>query len=787
VLQASDSCRLRGLASNRSNSKVPISVPAASQRTSLRSPAELVGSPEAIRWVIPLLVAITGAIIAFLGQRSLRASNEELTRSRFVEETAMVADSVGEALATADPLMDRFVQYVQSSGVTIDGTLRPERSAAMGDLSHEMASIVRAHQGVVYASVSYPNGAFIGSFMDGEKRLIAQVSRAPGESDGVLGPGKVTRLDLVGTAGLRERETVSSSYDPRKRPFYILAAEKRARAWTDPYVFYDNKFTGITRTEPIYAKGVLACVLTIDFDVHTLSRLVTARQGTTGVSMVLHTDDGTLLALPEAMIPPGAASEHPLRYQDVSDLGFSTFFTKPVTEREGWHELTGTQERLLTLSSPVKAIAGSSWAVTAFIPESIHSASFRRHQFRSLLALGVALLFSVMMGSLAASYLQRAQRKLKEAEEDARNAESRAAKAEGVARQLGSYELVQRLGLGGMGEVWRATHRLLPRDAAVKLIRADSVDADTLPELQMRFRREARTMAQLRCRSTVSILDYGIAADGSLFLVMELLEGVDLSRMMKLVGPMPVERMLTMMNQICASLAEAHALGIVHRDIKPANVFLARVGDEVDLVKVLDFGLVHLARIEEPVTHTEEVPPVLTIQMSERAPASLPSTDDANLTQAGASLGTPSYMAPEQVLGHAVSPATDVYALGVLMVFMITGRLLFERAETHAVMMAHVVDAVPDFETWTAHKLPAALSALIRTCLEKKPESRPKDAGELRASLRAIEEKLAIRWTEERAHALWATLPKAEVELAAAADSEDDSGTGARLTIAEAR
>jgi serine/threonine protein kinase len=750
----------------------------------LRSPAELVGSPEAIRWVIPLLVAITGAMIAFLGQRALRSSNEELTRARFVEETAMVADSVSEALATADPLMDRFAQYVQNADVTIDGTVRPERSPAMGDLSHEMASIVRAHQGVVYASVSYPNGAFIGSFMNADKRLVTQVSRAPGEPDGVLGPGSVTRFDLVGTEGLRARETVKSSYDPRTRPFYILAAEKHARVWTDPYVFYDNRFTGITRTEPVYVKGALAFVLTIDFDVHALSRLVTARQGTTGVSMLLHTDDGTLLALPEAMIPPGAASDHPLRYQDVADLGFSTFFTKPVSERQGWHQLTGTQERLLALSSPVKAISGSSWAVTAFIPESIHSATFRRHQLRSLLALGVALLFSIVMGSLAARYLQRAQRTLKEAQEAALQAESRAVKAEGVARQLGSYELVQRLGLGGMGEVWRATHRLLPRDAAVKLIRADSVDADSLPELQMRFRREARTLAQLRCRSTVSILDYGIAADGSLFLVMELLEGVDLSRMMKLVGPMPAERMLAMMNQICASLAEAHALGIVHRDIKPANVFLARVGDEVDLVKVLDFGLVHLAGIEEPGTHTQDVPPVLTIQMSEHAPALLPS-DDANLTQAGASLGTPSYMAPEQVLGHAVSPATDVYALGVLMVFMITGRSLFARDETHAVMMAHVVDAVPDFETWTAQKIPEALSVLIRTCLEKKPESRPKNAAELRASLRTIEEGLAARWTEERARALWATLPKAETELAAADHSAEENSTRERITIAE--
>jgi serine/threonine-protein kinase len=139
-----------------------------------------------------------------------------------------------------------------------------------------------------------------------------------------------------------------------------------------------------------------------------------------------------------------------------------------------------------------------------------------------------------------------------------------------------------------MGEVWQASHRLLPRDAAIKVIRPEVLQGQDAEQVQLRFRREARSLAQLRSRNTVSVLDYGVARDGSLFLVMELLEGLDTSNLVKSFGPLPPERAVFLMMQVCRSLAEAHALGLVHRDLKPANIFVSKLADEVDVVKVLE-------------------------------------------------------------------------------------------------------------------------------------------------------------------------------------------------------
>jgi hypothetical protein len=172
---------------------------------------------------------------------------------------------------------------------------------------------------------------------------------------------------------------------------------------------------------------------------------------------------------------------------------------------------------MLSVSSQVTEVGTPAWMVTSLVPESVHGAIVARHRNRSLLALAAALGLSIITGALVARYMQRAQRIAELAHLEARAAEARAVQAEGVAKKLGSYELVRCLGKGGMGEVWRASRRLQPKDAAIKLIRTDQVPHGQPGELQMRFRREARSLAQLRSRNTVNIFDYGVAADGSLF------------------------------------------------------------------------------------------------------------------------------------------------------------------------------------------------------------------------------------------------------------------------------
>jgi serine/threonine protein kinase len=160
-----------------------------------------------------------------------------------------------------------------------------------------------------------------------------------------------------------------------------------------------------------------------------------------------------------------------------------------------------------------------------------------------------------------------------------------------AARELGSYSLEERLGEGGMGEVWRARHRMLARPAAIKLIRPSLISPERAAELQKRFENEAQVISQLRSPHTVELFDFGVAEQGTFYYVMELLDGLDVDALVRRFGPVPAERAVFLLRQVCHSLAEAEARGLVHRDIKPANIFLCRYGEDHDFVKVLDFGL----------------------------------------------------------------------------------------------------------------------------------------------------------------------------------------------------
>jgi serine/threonine-protein kinase len=190
-----------------------------------------------------------------------------------------------------------------------------------------------------------------------------------------------------------------------------------------------------------------------------------------------------------------------------------------------------------------------------------------------------------------------------------------------------------------MGEVWRARHRFLARPAAVKLIRPETLgggDEDRALVALRRFEREAQAIAGLRSPNTIQIYDFGVADDGTFFYVMELLDGLDLETLVERHGPLPQERVVELLLQVCDSLSEAHEQGLLHRDIKPANIFVCRYGHRFDVVKVLDFGLVR----------------------------TLGNADDARLTREGTLAGTPAYIAPEQAMGDTVDHRADLYSLG---------------------------------------------------------------------------------------------------------------------------
>ncbi len=300
-----------------------------------------------------------------------------------------------------------------------------------------------------------------------------------------------------------------------------------------------------------------------------------------------------------------------------------------------------------------------------------------------------------------------------------------------AARDIGQYTLEERLGSGGMGEVWRARHRMLIRPAAIKLIRRDALGSSPAgPDVMLRrFEREARTTAALKSPHTVQLYDFGVADDGTLYYVMELLEGVDLETLVRRFGPVPAERAVHVLRHACHSLAEAHQAGLVHRDIKPANLFLIRAGIEHDFVKVLDFGLVKLG------------------------PARA-GPDAVKLTDMGAVAGTPAYAAPEVALGEAnVDRRADLYSLGCVGYWLLTGRLVFEGESALKVLMDHARTEPPPPSRRTELPIPVDLERIIMDCLAKDPARRPQTAGELAARLDACH--VDNPWTAERAEKWW--------------------------------
>jgi eukaryotic-like serine/threonine-protein kinase len=330
------------------------------------------------------------------------------------------------------------------------------------------------------------------------------------------------------------------------------------------------------------------------------------------------------------------------------------------------------------------------------------------------------------------------------------------------AREVGSYRLQKRLGIGGMGEVWSAKHQMLARPAAIKLIRPQilaSHGPEEAKRLLKLFEREAQTTASLTCPNTIQLFDYGVTMDGTFYYVMELLNGYDLQTLVKQFGKQTPERTAYLMIQASDSLHEAHEHQFVHRDLKPANIFTCRYGGDVDFVKVLDFGLV----MDRRPTEEELQKPGL--------------------------IGTPAVMAPEMVRFNApVDQRADIYALGCVAYWLLTRERVFE-AENRAdmlVMHAHQRPVPPSKRANIS--IPSELEELILQCLEKNPNKRPQTARELGDRLRALD--LAQQWTRERREEWWrehaltrepAVTPNTPSSVPAPPESEELAGPDVHL------
>lgn len=290
------------------------------------------------------------------------------------------------------------------------------------------------------------------------------------------------------------------------------------------------------------------------------------------------------------------------------------------------------------------------------------------------------------------------------------------------ARQVGQYRLRRRLGSGGMGEVFLAEHVLLRRPCAIKIIRPEQAGD---PTVLSRFEREVQSTAGLTHWNTVEIYDYGRTDDGTFYYVMEYLPGLSLQELVEKSGPLPPARAVHFLRQACAALREAHARGLIHRDIKPSNVFACERGGVRDVVKLLDFGLVQSTGL---------------------------TPEDLRLTMKGTILGSPPFMAPEQAAGKMTDERSDIYSLGAVGYFLLTGQPPFVRETAMEMMLAHAYEPATSLRQ-SRPETPDDLDAVLLRCLEKDPSRRFSSVSELDAALSAC--GCAEEWTEERAAAWW--------------------------------
>jgi hypothetical protein len=343
--------------------------------------------------------------------------------------------------------------------------------------------------------------------------------------------------------------------------------------------------------------------------------------------------------------------------------------------------------------------------------EAFHPVYILRRTFRVLMVLLIAAAVGIFLAMLIIARQQRALQK-----------------ATLAAKQLGQYALEEKLGAGGMGTVYKARHAMLRRPTAVKLLDVDKMSRSAIA----RFEREVQLTSALTHPNTVAVFDYGRTPEGIFYYAMEYLDGLNLDDLVTRFGPIPEARVVYLLRQVCGSLAEAHASGLVHRDVKPANIFLTRRGGMYDFVKVLDFGLVKAVASEE----------------------------NANFTNPNAVTGTPLYLSPEAI-NHPeqVDARTDVYAIGAVGYFLLTANPVFSGRTIMEICMKHVKEAPEPPSARGGRPVSPDLEALLLSCLAKERASRPADATGLLHALEAC--IVQGMWTAADAAAWWAAKERA--------------------------
>ena len=677
-----------------------------------------IATPLGLMLIIPLLVggAAVGALVLY--QNTLQVGVREMGGSRVIADATVVRQRALFGLGQVAALLSGVHAWADRAGPLDD------RAA----VARVLIGMADGRPGVCQVYLGRPDGSMFGVTRTDADWQVIEV--APG-LDGSR--RSLSRIQADGSL-LVERVEERVAFDARLRPWYVQAVAAPGAVWTEPYRFARSGLPGVTIARQLAPsapglppRGVVA----VDLD---LSSFGTALQltGDLGRNVVFNRSLA-LIALPPEMLKDAPCEGLPTG-SNLRDPVARAFFAaiRTLPEDSAPLPIRATSEGaeyggfVHTLNVP----SGPTWYIAQIASRDAIVGMMDRAKQRGLLGAGAAVAIGILAGLFFAGLLARTRREV-----DAQR--SRARDAEAKVRELGSYTLVRKLGEGGMGEVWVGEHRMLSRQAAVKMISPKTLERippSEIGEARRRFEQEARITASLRARSTVELYDYGVAADGTFYYVMELLDGVDLRALVERFGAQPAGRVVQLLVQALSSLAEAHDRGLVHRDIKPENMFICRRSDEVDVVKVLDFGLVRIA--------------------------SAPAGD--RLTTAGMVTGTPTTMAPEQATGKALDGRTDLYAIGCVACWLLTASEVFTAGTPFEVLTMHLNDPPRPLRARNP-AVPEALAALVESCLAKDPAQRPRDARSLALALTALELPSDQAWTQAQAKAWWERLPKPPV------------------------
>jgi len=675
------------------------------------------------RLIITLLslTLLTGGAAMALALHAANRDAEELSKALLTQSGARTEAELQRFFEPTQALLATTHEWAMEGLLDVHDTAALNaRFVPILRQSPAISSMLIANEaGDEYMLLLHPDGRF-------ENRVVRL-------SDPAFGVARNQRIHFD-QSGNRVRETIEEQpYDPRERPWFRGALSRPDSAhWTAPYTFRTTREPGITTSRVADAPGG-RLIVALDIKLLGLSRFTTQlRLRERGWVAVLL--DHKVIGLPG---PRSAAS---LAEQFADGLPAPEALDVPALAELAGNEdgqparVALRDETYIGVAQTFPLAPGTALRVLSAVAEADVLASV--HQQRNRL-LGVLLL--AMLVALGASLvLSRSVQELR-------------APTGLEGQQVGQYKLESRLGEGGMGTVYRASHAMLRRPTAIKLLREDRRRAKDLA----RFEREVQLTSQLTHPNTIAIYDYGLTPDGAFYYAMEYVEGVTLQALINAVGPLPPARVIHILQQVLGSLAEAHDVGLIHRDIKPANIMLCERGGVADVVKVLDFGLVKRLA---------------------------PRDSEKDLSGIDNFAGTPLYVAPESVTNPKLLDArSDLYSVAAVGYFLLTGTPVFQGKTAVDTITQHLKAPPETPSARLGRPVSADLERVLLMALAKSPEGRPESARDFAQMLEICTD--AHVWRQQDSRTWWRTHGGIVQETAASEAHTHTSQAPEALTV----